>query len=179
MLPKFQFSIHLITWAPLTSDFKGLRWPDCTLSQPLWKEADRQVTQSIAITFQNYSWKQPTVLSRGDLAIPAWILTVFTHLACYDIRYINRCDLSITYHFKPLAENFSHQYDLKPTRRYHSVMFIHELVSHGGLLFLLLHYSVCFTWPRALASPLPPVADTLIGCSIPFGVSNANRSNEV
>jgi len=70
--------------------------------------ADRQVTQSIAITFQNCFWVQPTVSSKWDFAIPFLNIDRF-HPSCLfgQTRFAQvmplRCGPSPTYHSKPLA----------------------------------------------------------------------------
>ena len=65
------------------------------------------------------------------------------------------------------------QYDLQPTRGYHSIMFIHDSLDTEAFQYLLKHCDnlFFFTCPQTLAGPLPPVGHTIIGSSSPLGMT--------
>ena len=112
-------------------------------------------------------------LIRAGLSYPVRTLTVFTHLACSGPKTNTapRCGLSSTYHCKPLTFigcQIRKQYDLQPTRGYHSIMLIHDSLDTEAFQSAPLHYNLDLTCPRTLASPLSPVVDTFIGSSTPF-----------
>ena len=61
------------------------------------------------------------------------------------------------------------EYDIQLTRRYHSIMLIHDwLHTRAFSPISPLHYMEIFTCARTLASPLPPVQGRLIGSSSPL-----------
>ncbi len=60
------------------------------------------------------------------------------------------------------------QYDLQPTRRYHSTRFIPGSLDTEAIQFSPQHYKRFLTCPQTLAGPLPPVYGTVIGSSSPF-----------
>ena len=101
MLPRFQFSIHLITQALLSSLIEKRVTMAWLYIKPVREVAltNRQVTQSIATQSKrstqikdSFLWKksclcrsvnsEPTVWSRPGFATQHETLTVFTHLAC-------------------------------------------------------------------------------------------------
>jgi len=82
VLPRFQFSIRLITQTLLLLDcYESLQWPDCTLS-PLetWALKNRQVTQSIATQNKTFLFRTDGLVPHG-LCYPMWNIDRF-HPSC-------------------------------------------------------------------------------------------------
>ena len=86
-----------------------------------------------------------------------------------DVIKLARCGLSPTYHLTPLAIA-NRQYDVKPTRGYHSIMFIHDSLDTRAFSCLPCTIRQIYHAPQTLAGPLPPVNNRVIGSSSPFPI---------
>ena len=164
MLPKHQFSICLITWASLTlAAFTiALRFTMAWLyikpirevgsNEPTGDPVDSDPTscQGINTRFgaKSQCWADGLVLAR--LSYPYIECWPFSPVLPVRMRLtFRRCGLSSTYHLIPLAcwyretdrnsyrTDRLRQYDIKPTRRYHSVMLIHDSLDTEAFSTLL------------------------------------------
>ncbi len=82
-----------------------------------------------------------------------------------------RCGLSSTYHLTPLAQIYAEEYDIKPTRRYHSALLVQDSLDTEAFSMLLSTISSILTCPRVLADPLPPVKNYPLESSTSLGNS--------
>ena len=117
VLPRLQFSIHLITQTLLGPVAVTVAWlyikpfREGPTGDPVDSDPDnKHLNWWKGVTNPDCLLSEPTVWSHKDFAILYETLTVFTHLACSRKPiyiavqwYPLRCGLSSTYHLVPLA----------------------------------------------------------------------------
>ena len=173
-----QGELFIPVWSHKHDSHDGLclPWPDCTLSSSESLHLmNRPVTQSIATQQDIYDLVEPTVWSQRGFASHTWNFDRF-HQSCL-FRWNTallpkdhislRCGLSATYHCMPLfseemdGETLNktihfkmlnmREYDTQLTRRYHSIMLIHDWLHTGAFSSISpLHYKDDFACARAL-----------------------------